>query len=106
MSITRDSTFILNALDQIVNHLDKVELLSNSEFKPAILMRAFIGGTEIPLYTGPTHTQDFTSSLREMVDFPVIRLSDESDPYDAIMKSYDRLSLGISSIIIEQKEYL
>ena len=73
--------FILNALDQIVNHLDKTELISNGEFKPAVLMRAFIGGTTKPLFTGPTHTQDFTESLKSMIDIPVIRLSEESDPY-------------------------
>jgi len=99
--------FILNALDAIVNHLDKLEILSNNQYKPTALIRCFVGGSNVPLYTGPTHTQDFTDALRRMVKFPVIRLSDEADPLGAISGAYDRVKHRVSSVmIIEQKEFL
>jgi pyruvate dehydrogenase E1 component beta subunit len=64
--------FVLNALDQIVNHVDKMATLSAGEFAPVVLIRTAVGRTRSPLYTGPTHTQDFTNAIREMVRFPVV----------------------------------
>jgi pyruvate/2-oxoglutarate/acetoin dehydrogenase E1 component len=52
--------FILNALDAIVNHLDKIETISRGEFKPAMILRIVVGNKSKPLFTGETHTQDFT----------------------------------------------
>jgi pyruvate/2-oxoglutarate/acetoin dehydrogenase E1 component len=66
--------FVLNALDAIVNHLDKVGKISRGEFSPAAILRITVGNTQKPLFTGPTHTQDFTLALRAMVTFPVFAL--------------------------------
>lgn len=67
--------FVLNALDGIVNHLDKINRISDKQYNPIVLIRIVIGGgLKKPLYTGPTHTQDFTEALRTMVTFPVVRL--------------------------------
>lgn len=66
--------FILNALDAIVNHLDKASRMSHGTFAPAVIIRAVVGNQSKPLFTGATHTQDFTAALRDMVSFPVIKL--------------------------------
>lgn len=66
--------FITNALDAIVNHLDKLETLSDGQFKPKVLIRVVVGNTKTPLFTGPTHTQDFTDAMRKLVSFPVVQL--------------------------------
>lgn len=72
--------FVLNALDAIVNHLDKLEDLSAGQFKTPVLIRAVVGGTE-PLHPGPQHIQDFTEAIRLMVSFPVfdIRSGQEAE---------------------------
>jgi Dehydrogenase E1 component/Transketolase, pyrimidine binding domain len=63
--------FMLVAADAIVNHIDKIERISHGEFTVPVVIRAGVarGG---PFYSGPTHSQDFTSAFREMVSFPVI----------------------------------
>jgi pyruvate/2-oxoglutarate/acetoin dehydrogenase E1 component len=53
--------FILNALDAIVNHLDKIETISRGEFKPTMILRIVVSEIrQKPLFTGETHTQDFS----------------------------------------------
>jgi pyruvate/2-oxoglutarate/acetoin dehydrogenase E1 component len=58
--------FITNAVDALVNHLDKLPTLSAGRFNPKVLIRCVVGGEEKPLYTGPTHTQDFLEGLAFM----------------------------------------
>ena len=66
--------FLLNAMDAMVNHLDKIEDLSNREFSPKVIIRCVVGNKFKPLYTGLTHTQDFTREVASMVKFPVIAM--------------------------------
>jgi len=70
--------FLLCGLDSIVNHLDKLEKLSEGIHRPACIIRVVIGNSKTPLYTGPTHSSDYTDALREMVSFPVHRLTHKS----------------------------
>lgn len=63
--------FLLNALDAIVNHLNAIPITSRGEFRPAVILRIVVGNREKPLFTGHTHTQDFSEALRSMVDFPI-----------------------------------
>jgi pyruvate dehydrogenase E1 component beta subunit len=93
--------FILNALDSIVNHLDKIEKLSNNEYNPKVIIRVNIGGTKKPLFTGLTHTQDFTEVLSKMVSFPVIKLVTVND----IIKYYVLASKWETSMmLIEERD--
>jgi pyruvate/2-oxoglutarate/acetoin dehydrogenase E1 component len=63
--------FMLVAMDAIGNHIDKIERISHGEYKVPIIIRSVeaFGG---PFYSGPTHHQDFTNLLKELVDFPVL----------------------------------
>jgi len=63
--------FVLNALDAIVNHADKLNAISRGQYAPQIIFRVNVGGKARPLFSGPTHTQDFTKAVREMVKMPV-----------------------------------
>jgi pyruvate/2-oxoglutarate/acetoin dehydrogenase E1 component len=93
--------FILNALDAIVNHLDKISIISKGEYEPRVLIRTIIGSTKNPLYTGITHTQDLTEAIKKLVTFPVIKLSSVDD----IVKNYKTASLWNSSmILIEERD--
>jgi pyruvate/2-oxoglutarate/acetoin dehydrogenase E1 component len=66
--------FVMNAMDAIVNHLDKLQTLSSGRYCPGVILRIVVGGMERPLFTGPTHVQDFTTPLNFMVAFPVVNL--------------------------------
>ena len=93
--------FLMNAMDAMVNHLDKIRKISDGEFFPKVIIRCIVGNTDKPLYTGITHTQDFTEGLRKMVGFPVWKLKDEGD----IATLYD-LSVKISDpvMLVEYKD--
>lgn len=73
--------FLCNALDALVNHADKLPALSRGEFGAGIIVRCIVGNRTKPLFTGATHTQDFTEPLRLLLPhslvFPV------RDPEDA-----------------------
>jgi pyruvate/2-oxoglutarate/acetoin dehydrogenase E1 component len=93
--------FIINALDSIVNHLDKIDKLSKGEFTPKVIIRTVIGGTKTPLYTGLTHVQDFTEAVSKMVSFPVIKMSSVNE----VVKYFNIASKWQTSmILIEEKD--
>jgi len=66
--------FVLNALDAIVNHADKISPMSRKQFNPAIIFRVVVGNYTKPLFTGTTHTQNHAEGVRAMVSFPVLEL--------------------------------
>jgi pyruvate/2-oxoglutarate/acetoin dehydrogenase E1 component len=90
--------FILNALDAIVNHLEKIKDISHNEYDPQVIIRAVVGNKNAPLFTGATHTQDFTEALSKLTSIPVVKL-----PYDSqkIMEIY---KTSKSCIIVEEKD--
>lgn len=63
--------FMLVAADAIGNHLDKIERISHGEYKVPVIIRA-VAADSGPFYSGPTHSQDFTSLLKTLVSFPVL----------------------------------
>jgi pyruvate dehydrogenase E1 component beta subunit len=98
--------FALNASDAIVNHLDKITLMSKGEFSPGVILRVVVGNKRKPLYTGETHTQDFTEAFRSMCRLAVI-----STPHDmGIREAYNYAEAaqrrGESTMIIERKDLI
>jgi len=91
--------FMLVALDAIGNHIDKIERISHGEYKVPIIIRAVTadGG---PFYSGPTHSQDFTNVLKELVSFPVI---DPTLGKEALNAFRNAKQSGRPAIIIERK---
>ena len=76
--------FLIIALNQLVNHADKINLLTNNQFNSKIIIRTLVGST-YPLDGGPQHTQDHTLALRKMLKFTkIIKLSNQK----IIYKSY------------------
>jgi pyruvate/2-oxoglutarate/acetoin dehydrogenase E1 component len=98
--------FILNALDAIVNHLDKVKEKSNGEFGPAIIIRCIVGNKHKPLYTGITHTQDHSEALRKMISFPVIQLKDKNEIKRSYESAIESLKNKESTILVEYKDLI
>jgi len=95
--------FMLNAMDAIVNHLDKIETMSQGEFKPKVIFRVVVGNTTKPLFTGETHTQDFSSSIRGMVSFPVWQL-EFFDAHEIGQVYKSAMETNRSVMIVEQKD--
>jgi len=97
--------FMLNALDAIVNHLDAMRRISRGEFTPTVLLRIVVGNRGKPLYTGPTHTQDFSEALKLMVKFPVVRLLDADDVAHDYAAAVNELKYH-STALFEYKDLL
>ena len=98
--------FILNALDAIVNHLGAAQRISRGQFRPAAILRVVIGNRHKPLYTGPTHVQDFTEAVRLMVDFPVVRLTEAGQIAPAYFEAHEALWGGRSTMLVEHKDLI
>ncbi len=94
--------FILNGLDSLVNHLDKLPELSEGQFNPRVIIRTMIG-SRTPLDPGPQHSQDFTSSISQMVSFPVVRLRTPKQVLEEYEKA--RQSKGTTMLVEERELY-
>ncbi len=70
--------FIWLAMDQLVNHLDKLRLMSEGQFNPVVTIRAIVGNAS-PLDPGPQHTGDYTKVFEEVFRFPVVRVRTKQD---------------------------
>lgn len=97
--------FWWNASDAIVNHLDKINEISRGEFNPTMILRIVVGNRNKPLFTGKTHTQDYSPSLRAAVSFPVIGMHDASQIRDKYQRAYEALGAW-STALIEYKDLM
>ncbi len=94
--------FMLIALDGIVNHLDKIEQMSNGQFKIPIIIRAISATLKTPLDPGPQHTQDFTNQFKEMVSFQVY----EPKTAEEVKEAYKKASSSLSPVMIVERREL
>ena len=62
--------FLLCAANQIVNHLDKIPLMT--DFRPKVILRTSVGATA-PLNPGLQHTQDHTAAFAWMLNSISVR---------------------------------
>lgn len=77
--------FLLLAMNQLVNHLDKLVELGISIERPLIIRTAI--GSEKPLYPGPQHVGDFTEAVAMMCNnIEVVRL----DTKNQILREYEK----------------
>ncbi len=90
--------FLLLAMNQLVNHLDKLEFMSCGQFKPKVIIRTRVGSRS-PLNAGPQHTQDHTEALLHMLtNINVFKITNP----DEIMVAYSKaMTLPQSALVIE-----
>jgi len=96
--------FVLCALDSIVNHLAKLKELSEGIHHPACIIRCVVGNSVSPLFTGATHTQNFSKAMREMVSFPVKELHVKGQIATEYAAAYRSAKAGISTMLIDMKD--
>lgn len=94
--------FLLLATNQIVNHLDKLPMIS--PYRPRVIIRTGIG-SERPLHPQHQHVGDFTDAFRLMCKtIEVIRLDEPADVYPAYEKALKRED-GRSTLLVEFGDY-
>ncbi len=96
--------FLVLAVNQIVNHLDKMKIMSNGGYQPKVIIRTGIG-SERPLHPQHQHVGDFTAAFRLMCqNIEIIRLDEADQIFPAYKKALDRTD-GKSTIIVEYGDY-
>ena len=96
--------FLLLAMNQLVNHLDKIKLMSNGEYKTKVIVRTGIG-SERPLHPQYQHVGDFTDAVSKMCsNIEVIRLNETKNIFPAYKKALERED-GKSTIVVEYGDY-
>ena len=57
--------FLILALNQLVNHIDKIDYLTDNQFKSKIIIRTMVGARK-PLNAGPQHCQNHTQAIKKI----------------------------------------
>lgn len=96
--------FLLSGMSQLVNHLDKVQVMSNGGYKAKAIVRTGIG-SQRPLHPQHQHIGDYTEALRSMcTTIEVIRLDEPEDIFPAYEKALLRDD-GRCTLLVEYGDY-
>jgi len=98
VSIYPRMNFIILAMNQIVNHLDKWEAMSVGQSKPKIIMKAVVG-SQYPLDPGHQHKANYAECFKSAcTNINVVELLYP----EQVLPAYEQaLNSDISTIIIE-----
>ena len=96
--------FLLLAINQLINHLDKINIMSNNGFKVKAIIRTGIG-SQRPLHPQYQHIGDFTDQIKKMcTTIDVIKLNEPEDIFPSYEKALTRND-GRSTILVEYGDY-
>lgn len=96
--------FLILAMNQLVNHLDKIRTLSNNSFKPRVIIRTSIGSKK-PLNGGVQHTQDYTKIFKQILtEVNVVSLTNSSQIFKQFKKALNRPD-SKSTLLIENGDF-
>ena len=96
--------FLILSLNQLVNHLDKIEEMSLGKLNAKVIIRTSIGAKK-PLNGGPQHTQDHTIALKKMLqNIEVIKLKNTKQIFKAYKKAINRKD-NKSTLLVEYGDY-
>lgn len=90
--------FLMRAMDQLVNHLDKISLMSAGQWKPKVIVRTMVGN-KFPMNAGPQHTQDHVAALRLMLT--TVTVYKITRPEEIIPTYQLALAIPESAIVVE-----
>ncbi len=96
--------FLLLAVNQLVNHLDKIPVMTLGKLKPKVIIKTMVGSMK-PLHPGIQHCGDFTEAFKLLLDnVEVIKLEETEQIFPAYKKALERED-GKSTILIEMGDY-
>jgi len=96
--------FLLLAANQVVNHLDKVKVMSDGGYTPKVIIRTSIG-SQRPLHPQHQHVADFTGGFRALCDtIDIIKLDEPNQIFEAYKYAYERTD-DRSTILVEWGDF-
>ncbi len=94
--------FFILSLNQLVNHLDKIQDMSKGDMKPKVIIRVAVG-SKVPFSAGPQHTQNHTEAMRKMLtEVEVVELTETEQIFPAFQKAYKS---DKSTLFVEHSEF-
>jgi len=97
--------FLLMATDQIVNHLDKLTIMSDGKCAPKLIIRVSVG-SEYPVDPQCQHKGNFSEAFRLMCKtIDIIELNEPEDIFPAYEKALNRTD-GKSTMLVEYADFL
>ena len=94
--------FFMRCMDALVNHLDKMQNMTEGTFKPKVIMRTSIGSTD-PLNGGVQHTNNYTAPIIQMLhEVNVVSLNESEQIFPAFEEAY---KTDCSTLLIEWGDY-
>ena len=76
--------FLILAVNQLINHIDKIDYITDNKFNSKIIIRTMVGST-YPLNAGPQHSQNHTEAIKKFSNnIKVVYLNKSAD----IFKQY------------------
>ena len=96
--------FLLLAMNQLINHLDKINIMSTNGFKTKAIIRTGVG-SQRPLHPQHQHIGNFTDAVKKMcTSIDVISLEESEDIFPSYKKALNRND-GKSTILVEFGDY-
>ena len=94
--------FLLRCMDSLVNHLDKIQYMTENIFQPKVIIRTSIGA-KFPLDGGIQHTRDYTQMMKDtLTEVDVVLLNEPEEIFPSFEKAYNKSG---STMIIEWGDY-
>ncbi len=96
--------FLLLAMNQLINHLDKINVMSNNGYKIKTIIRTSVG-SQRPLNPQHQHIGDFTEAVSKMcTTIDIIKLHEPKDIFPSYEKALNRKD-GKSTLLVEFGDY-
>ena len=96
--------FLLLAMNQLINHLDKINIMSNDGFSVKTIIRTSVG-SQRPLHPQHQHVGDFTEEVKKMcTNIDVVKLNEPKEIFYSYEKALNRKD-GRSTILVEYGDY-
>ena len=102
ISIYPRFNFMMLAINQLVNHMDKMKEMSKGMLVPKVIVRVAVGAKK-PIDGGSQHTQNFTESIKNMlIDTTLVELTEPEQIFDTFVDAYNRDG---STVVVEWGDF-
>tara|TARA_B100000959_G_C14723518_1_gene517966 strand:+ start:230 stop:769 length:540 start_codon:yes stop_codon:yes gene_type:complete len=93
--------FLLLAMNQLVNHADKIDYITKGQFSPGLIVRVLVGA-KAPINGGAQHTQNYVKELKKIFkSIKVYDLTDEKKIFNSYKEAYNNKKINL---IVEYSE--
>ncbi len=104
ISVYPRQNFLLLAMSDMVNMLDKIPAISQNTWIPKMIIRVATG-PDAPVHPGHQHIGNYAEAFRKMfTTIDVVELDEPGDVYPAYQKALDSANLR-STLIIEHGNF-